>query len=65
MTNNDTKRQKKIKISKVKISHNLISGPKMGNYRYNKYLEKCLSYGAEILNLYLYYRYALAVLESN
>ena len=58
---------KKIKISKAKISHNLIwsAGPKMGNYRYNKYLEKCLSYGAEILNLYLYYRYALAVLESN
>lgn len=67
MTNNDIKRQKKIKISKTKISHTLIwpAGPKMGNYRYNNYLEKCLSYGAEILNLYLYYRYALAVVESS
>ena len=55
----------KYKKQKLLIPKFWSAEPKRGNYRWDKYLEKSLSYGAENLGVSFYYGYMLVVVESS
>lgn len=55
----------KYKKQKLLIPKFWSAEPKRGNYRWDKHLEKSLSYGAENLCVYFYYWYMLVVVESS
>lgn len=55
----------KYKKQKLLIPKFWSAEPKRGNYRWDKHLEKSLSYGAKNLCVYFYYWYMLVVVESS